>query len=345
MPKTILAVDYDHKTLEEIQSFFEGQNVYFLVAHDGSQALEVYKSQKPDLVLTSALLPKLNGFELCKKITGGELGEVRPVIMFSGIYKAEKYRREAIVGCGAVDFLEKPLVQAHVLKVIRNLFTGIPSVQTPPPLEVIVPSAPTASDGVTLQRLSAVASESADLLEVDDIFDATPAVIGGESALASEPLVLEPLVAESRPLLIPPESKDEIDAAVDGFLIDSDKELQVRDQQIVQEIERELAFSGQSILEIDPMLGPVISPVVGKEADDEIIEIEEPAPVRQEVDQELVLKPATVLEPGDGGKPGKSSASAPEFSFSQPSQRNWVPIVVIALMVLSALFLYWLFAR
>jgi hypothetical protein len=48
-------------------------------------------------VLTAALLPKLNGFELCKKITSGQLGDVRPVVMYSAIYKAEKYRKEAIL--------------------------------------------------------------------------------------------------------------------------------------------------------------------------------------------------------------------------------------------------------
>ena len=121
MPKTVLAVDYDQRTLEEIKMILDGLDVTFLTAHDGTQAVEIFRSSMPDLILTSALLPKLNGFELCKKITAGELGAVRPVIMFSGIYKAEKYRKEAILGCGAVEFLEKPLVDAHLLKVVRNL--------------------------------------------------------------------------------------------------------------------------------------------------------------------------------------------------------------------------------
>ena len=44
-----------------------------MTAVDGQQALSVFETAKPDLVLTEALLPKLNGFELCKKITKGEL--------------------------------------------------------------------------------------------------------------------------------------------------------------------------------------------------------------------------------------------------------------------------------
>jgi len=110
MNRRILLVDYEQKFLDEIRGLFEGEPFDLLTAADGSQALEIFEKESPDLVMTSALLPKMNGFELCKKIVSGQHGEVRPVIMFSGIYKAEKYRKEAIIGCGAVDFLEKPLV-------------------------------------------------------------------------------------------------------------------------------------------------------------------------------------------------------------------------------------------
>ena len=121
MNKTILVVDYEQKSLDEIRGLFRDEQFDLLTASDGTQALEIFEKKIPDLVMTAALLPKLNGFELCKKIVSGQHGEVRPVIMFSGIYKAEKYRKEAIVGCGAVDFLEKPLAKWQLLKVVKEI--------------------------------------------------------------------------------------------------------------------------------------------------------------------------------------------------------------------------------
>src|SRR5215470_8422674 len=126
MKKTILVVDYEQKSLDEIQQVFKDEPFDLLMAFDGIQALQIFEQKCPDLVMTSALLPKLNGFELCKKIVSGQHGEVRPVIMFSGIYKAEKYRKEAIIGCGAVDFLEKPLAKWQLLKAVKALFSEIP---------------------------------------------------------------------------------------------------------------------------------------------------------------------------------------------------------------------------
>src|SRR3972149_8581262 len=109
MPKKILVVDYEPNSIEDIQEILKGESFSLLIASDGQQAVQSFMKNVPDLVLTAALLPKLNGFELCRKITSGHLGETRPVIMYSAIYKAEKYRKEAIFGCGAIDFLEKPI--------------------------------------------------------------------------------------------------------------------------------------------------------------------------------------------------------------------------------------------
>ena len=126
MAKKILIVDYERNSIEYIQDILKEEDFSLLTASDGQQALHTFENNIPDLVLTAALLPKLNGFELCKKITSGQLGEVRPVVMYSAIYKAEKYRKEAIFGCGAIDFLEKPIPKWQLMKVIKTAFSEIP---------------------------------------------------------------------------------------------------------------------------------------------------------------------------------------------------------------------------
>ncbi len=121
MSKKILVVDYEEKSLDEARELFQGGDFSLLFARNGQQAAEIFKSEIPDLILTSALLPRVNGFELSKMISSGQLGMIRPVIIYSNIYKAEKYRREATVVSGASEFLEKPLNKEHLVSLVGKL--------------------------------------------------------------------------------------------------------------------------------------------------------------------------------------------------------------------------------
>jgi CheY-like chemotaxis protein len=124
MAKKILIVDYEEIGLAELTGFFREREYSLLFARDGAQAVEFYRTEKPDLVLTSALLPKINGFDLSKMISNGHLGAAKPVIIYSNIYKAVKYRREAIEVSGAAEFLEKPLDRDHLLQLTDKLIAS-----------------------------------------------------------------------------------------------------------------------------------------------------------------------------------------------------------------------------
>jgi CheY-like chemotaxis protein len=124
MARKILIVDYEEIGLAELTGFFREGNYSLLVARDGPQAVELYQTEKPDLVLTSALLPKINGFDLSKMISSGRLGAARPVVIYSNIYKAIKYRREATEVSGAAEFLEKPLDRNHLLQLTEKLIAS-----------------------------------------------------------------------------------------------------------------------------------------------------------------------------------------------------------------------------
>ena len=173
MQKTILIVDFEQESCEELQQILQSEAFQVLTAVDGQQALSVFEASMPDLVLTEALLPKLNGFELCKKITNGELQHVRPVIMYSAIYKGEKYQKEAVTGCGAAEFLDKPIPKWLLLKAVRAALSEPPSKKAatenlPKEAGVIL------SAGTVAEK---PAQDSGDPLEVDALFDlpaATP---------------------------------------------------------------------------------------------------------------------------------------------------------------------------
>jgi DNA-binding response OmpR family regulator len=118
--KKILIVDYDPKCLQALSSLFEHLGFQVIKAIDGKAAYEKFKSEKPDLIVLEAMLPKLHGFDLTQKIYQETKGSV-PVIIVTGLYKGTQYRNEAIRTFGAADYFEKPYDDDKLVNSVRNL--------------------------------------------------------------------------------------------------------------------------------------------------------------------------------------------------------------------------------
>jgi DNA-binding response OmpR family regulator len=106
--KKILIVDYDSQSLEAMVKMLQSQKVHFIKAADGQAAYDKFKSEKPDLVILEAILPKIHGFDLTKKISQESGGRV-PVIIVTGLYRGPQYKHEALSSFGAADYFEKPV--------------------------------------------------------------------------------------------------------------------------------------------------------------------------------------------------------------------------------------------
>jgi DNA-binding response OmpR family regulator len=118
--KKILIVDYDSKNLEDMTELFSGQNLEIITATDGQMAYEKYKSEKPDLLLIEAMLPKLHGFDLTQKIFKETKGGV-PVVIVTGLYKGRQYKNEALRSFGAAAYFEKPIDTDKLVESVLNL--------------------------------------------------------------------------------------------------------------------------------------------------------------------------------------------------------------------------------
>lgn len=116
----ILIVDYDAKSLESMTDLFSGYKLEILTAADGVEAYEKYKSEKPNLILLEAMLPKLHGFDLTQKIYKETKGRI-PIVIVTGLYKGTQYRNEAIRSFGAAEYFEKPFDNEKLVKSVLNL--------------------------------------------------------------------------------------------------------------------------------------------------------------------------------------------------------------------------------
>lgn len=120
--KKILIVDFDYNSLTSITDLFKAQNMEVITASDGATAYDKFKSDKPDLVILEAMLPKLHGFDLTLKISQETKGQV-PVIIVTGVYKGPQYKNEAMRSFGASDYFEKPFDEERLVNAVLNLLS------------------------------------------------------------------------------------------------------------------------------------------------------------------------------------------------------------------------------
>ena len=118
--RKILIVDYDKKSLEKLEELFTSEGFQIIKAADGQAAYDIYKKEKPDLMLIEAMLPKLHGFDLTQKIYSETKGAI-PVVIVTGLYKGPQYKNAAIRSFGAADYFEKPYDKEKLVSSVKNL--------------------------------------------------------------------------------------------------------------------------------------------------------------------------------------------------------------------------------
>src|SRR3954454_19490280 len=108
-PPRILIVD-DNETNRDILAARLATHGYDLShAGDGEEALEAVKAQQPDLVLLDVMMPKLDGFEVCRRLKNDPTLPFMPIILVTA--KADS--KDVVTGleAGADEYLAKPIDQ------------------------------------------------------------------------------------------------------------------------------------------------------------------------------------------------------------------------------------------
>ncbi|UCF81095.1 MAG: response regulator [Acidobacteriota bacterium] len=115
--KKILIADYDPKNLTYLQTILAGKGFEVQTVNNGQDAVEHFQNWNPDLVIIEPMLPKLHGFEVCKRIKSGPRSDV-PLIWCTKTYKGRKYRSEALQKYQAFEHLERPVTDDVLLKAV-----------------------------------------------------------------------------------------------------------------------------------------------------------------------------------------------------------------------------------
>jgi two-component system alkaline phosphatase synthesis response regulator PhoP len=115
----ILVVD-DEIYIVHILDFSLGMEGYDVVtALDGEQALDKLKSEKPDLIVLDIMMPKLDGYEVCKAIKSDPATKQIPVILLSA--KGRNVDQKMGFDVGADDYITKPFSPRKLVERINQL--------------------------------------------------------------------------------------------------------------------------------------------------------------------------------------------------------------------------------
>ncbi len=119
MATKILVVDDDLNICDLLRLYFENEGYEVKTANDGAEGVSYFKMYEPDLVLLDIMLPKKDGWQVCREIR--EVSN-KPIIMLTA--KGEVFDKVLGLELGADDFMVKPFetkeLSARVKAVLRR---------------------------------------------------------------------------------------------------------------------------------------------------------------------------------------------------------------------------------
>jgi len=116
---SVLVVDDNPQNVELMQAHLETLNCTTHVAVDGLDALEKVAQVKPDLILLDIMMPKMSGFEVCRRLKADPNFRDIPIIMVTALNELGDIERG--VEAGTDDFLSKPINKLELITRVKSL--------------------------------------------------------------------------------------------------------------------------------------------------------------------------------------------------------------------------------
>ena len=117
--KKILVVDDEMDLVEMVSLRLEANNFEVLKAYDGQVGLDLARTDKPDLVILDLMLPKLEGYKVCRMLKFDEKYKHIPIILFTA--KTQESDKKLGEDVGADAYVTKPFEPNELLSKIKEL--------------------------------------------------------------------------------------------------------------------------------------------------------------------------------------------------------------------------------
>src|SRR5687768_8157298 len=116
---TVLIVDDNLQNIELLQAFLESLPVKIATAHDGVEALEAVERQHPDLILLGIMMPRMSGFQVCRKLKADPKTRDIQILMVTALNELGDIEQAA--ECGTDDFVSKPVNKFELVTRVKSL--------------------------------------------------------------------------------------------------------------------------------------------------------------------------------------------------------------------------------
>ncbi|MET0379793.1 MAG: EAL domain-containing protein [Spongiibacteraceae bacterium] len=124
---TILVVEDSPVERTLVSRILENAGFAVIAVELGGGVLETATHERPDLILLDALLPDVDGFEVCEQLRGNRTTHLIPVVMLTGLHDMASIDRA--YNAGATDFLTKPINHALLVHRLRYLLRARDALQ------------------------------------------------------------------------------------------------------------------------------------------------------------------------------------------------------------------------
>src|SRR5438477_10886764 len=116
---TVLVVDDNPQNVELLLAFLESLPVKLVTAVDGYDALEKVKQHNPDLILLDIMMPRMSGFQVCKRLKTDPATRDIQILMVTALNELGDIEQAS--ECGTDDFVSKPVNKFELLTRVKSL--------------------------------------------------------------------------------------------------------------------------------------------------------------------------------------------------------------------------------
>lgn len=125
MSKRVLIVDDNQDAIHILSAVLKRGGYLVSIAKNGAEAVDQVRQERPALILLDVMMPKMDGFEVCKEIKGSAETSSIPILMITARKDPESRKRGLEVG--ASEYLVKPIHPAEVLRKVQEYLEDDPS--------------------------------------------------------------------------------------------------------------------------------------------------------------------------------------------------------------------------
>jgi CheY-like chemotaxis protein len=122
--KYVLIVDDDPDLVETVSMILESKGYDVGKAYDGIEGEEAIKKRRPDVLVLDVMMPRKNGYQLCKELKANPATKSIPVVLLTAVGEAvptTTYSHAEGMAVEAEDFIPKPVDAATLVEAVERL--------------------------------------------------------------------------------------------------------------------------------------------------------------------------------------------------------------------------------